>query len=56
MEYLKRRNQAIVHGIIEEYHFKSGYIDLILPYGINTEAFHLTKIERPKYFSDKKAE
>lgn len=54
--YLKKRNLAIVHGIIEEYHFKSGFIDIILPYGDKSEEFYLTKEKRPKYNSDKKFE
>ena len=55
-EYLKRRNLAVVNGIIEEYHFKNGYIDIILPYGERSEEFRLTKIKRPKYHIDKKDE
>ncbi len=55
-EYLKRRGMATVHGIIEEYHFKSGYIDIILPYGSESENIYLTKISKPKYYCDKKFE
>jgi len=55
-EYLKRRDLALVHGIIEEYHFKQGFIDIILPFGEITEDFNLSKIKRPKYHIDKKSE
>lgn len=55
-EYLKRRNLETHAGIIEEYHFKSGFVDIILPYGQKAKEFGLHSSTRPKYKYDKKGD
>lgn len=54
--YLKSRNIEKHGGIIEEYHFKAGYVDIILPYGEKSQEFFLHKEKKPKYKYDKKYE